>query len=541
MTNRRTAAEDTTAGAAETAAGTGVFESYVEAVLRVLAARPSRAVVTAADGTEITAGRLHGRVLRLAGELAERGVARGSTVSLLAGNSVEALVARYAVNLAGARVVVLHEGTSAAVMARLMASVDCSLLLADEANGPAVSELLGLFDAPHAHGDAPEPSAAPHVLSLGPGGFAEDVLAAAARRPALPTRARVGPDDDWCIRHTGGTTGIPKGVRMSHGSYRRSLERPLPGAGVPLRYLACTSLAHLAGVFADTALLHGGSVVLRPGFEPGDTLAAIARERVTDTWLLPPLLHRLLDHPDLPRTDLSSLRRISYGGTAASPSRLRRAAEVLGPVLYALYGQTETQLIAEAGPEELSRPGPDGQLTVGRALPDVELLVRDADGTALPPGEQGEILVRSPTVMRGYWKQPELTAEVLSEDGWVRTGDIGHLDEDGRLYLVDRLKDTIVVVGGHVHPAELEELLLSRADVAQCAVFGSRDEDAVERVHIAVVPAAGARPTPQELSAFVTARKGRLYTPATVRLLPSLPLTPAGKPDKRLLRSRLAG
>ncbi|GHI02137.1 fatty acid--CoA ligase [Streptomyces cellostaticus] len=503
------------------------FSSYVEAILHVLSAEPSRAAITTAEGLVISAAELRDQVHRLGGELAERGVGRGATVTLLTGNTAEALVARYAAHLSGARAVALYEGMSPPTMARVMASVDCSLLLVDNQRHSTARELMQLPDAPQ-------------VLSLGPSGFAEDVLAMAARRPAQPMGGLVGPDDDWCIRHTGGTTGIPKGIRMTHGSYRRSLDHRLAGAGDPPRYLACTSLAHLAGIFADMALHQGGSVVLRHGFEPGDVLAAIERERITHTWLLPPLLYQLLDHPDLSGTDLSSLCRITYGGTAASPARLRQAAKVLGPVLYGLYGQAEAQHITEAGPGDQEVTGRGGQLTVGRALPGVEIAVRDADGTTLPPGERGEVQVRSPYVMHGYWKQPELTAEVL-RDGWVHTGDVGYLDEDGYLYIVDRLKEMIVVVGGHVYPAELEDLLLSHPAVARCAVFGSRDEESVEHVHAAVVPATGQRPSLEEIRDFVTARKGRLYAPDALHLVPAIPLTAAGKPDKRLLRSRVSG
>ncbi|MEV5239542.1 AMP-binding protein [Streptomyces cinnamoneus] len=505
----------------------GGFGSYVEAVLDVLSAEPRRAVITTAEGLVISAAEFRDQVLRLAGELVERGTGRGTTVTLLTGNTAEALVARYAANLAGARVVSLYDGMSPPTMARIMASVDCSLVLADGTRHATAEELLQL-------------PGVPPVLSLGPGGFAEDVLAAATRRPARPMGGLVGPDDDWCIRHTGGTTGIPKGIRMTHGSYRRGLDQGLADAGDPPRYLACTALAHLAGILTDMTLHQGGSVVLRHGFEPGDVLAAIERERITHTWLLPPLLYQLLDHPDLAGTDLSSLRRITYGGTAASPARLRQAAEVLGPVLYGWYGQAEAQNITEAGPGEQEVTGRDGHLTVGRALPGVEIAIRDADGTTLPPGERGEVQVRTPHVMPGYWKQPELTAEVL-RDGWVHTGDVGYLDEDGYLYIVDRIKEMIVVVGGHVYPAELEDLLLSHPAVALCAVFGSRDEDAAEHVHAAVVPTAGQQPSLAEIRDFVTARKGRLYAPDALHLVPAIPLTAAGKPDKRLLQSRLSG
>ncbi|GHF73021.1 fatty acid CoA ligase [Streptomyces mashuensis] len=511
------------------AATGGGFTSYAEAVLDVLAAEPQRAAVTTAEGVVVSAAEFRDQVHRLAAELAERGVGRGGTVTLLTGNTAEALVARYAANLAGARVVGLYEGMSPPTMAHIMASVDCSVLLVDEQLHVTAGELLRL------PGDG-----VPPMLSLGPAGFAEDVLAAAAHRPARPVRGLVGPEDDWCIRHTGGTTGIPKGIRMTHGSYRRSLGHLLTAAGEPPRYLACTSLAHLAGIFADITLYRGGSVVLRHAFDPGDVLATIERERITHTWLLPPLLYQLLDHADLAGTDLSSLRRITYGGTAASPARLRQAAEALGPVLHGIYGQAEAQHITEAGPGDQERTGRGGHLTVGRALPEVEIAVRDAAGTTLPAGEAGEVQVRSPYVMRGYWKQPELTAEVL-KDGWVHTGDVGYLDEDGYLYIVDRIKEMIVVVGGHVYPAELEELLLGHPAVAQCAVFGVRDAESVEHVHAAVVPVAGQQPTLEDVRAFVTARKGRLYAPEALHLVPAIPLTAAGKPDKKLLRSQVPG
>ncbi|MGW2189889.1 ANL family adenylate-forming protein, partial [Streptomyces sp. NPDC001719] len=137
-------------------------------------------------------------------------------------------------------------------------------------------------------------------------------------------------------------------------------------------------------------------------------------------------------------------------------------------------------------------------------------------------------------------RQPELTAEVL-RDGWVRTGDVGYLDEDGYLYIVDRIKEMIVVVGGHVYPAELEDLLLRHPAVAQCVVYGSRDEESLEHVHAAVVPAAGPRPSLEEIQDFVTAHKGRLYAPEALHLVPDIPLTAAGKPDRQLLRSRFSG
>ncbi|MEU6114352.1 AMP-binding protein [Streptomyces sp. NPDC047117] len=502
------------------------FLSYASALLDLLSGTPARPVITAADGRQITAGELRDNTYRLAWELAGRGFGPGTTVSLLTGNTPEALTARYAAHLAGARVVHLHNGLASAVLARIAESTETTLLLIDSTRHTSAKELLPLLDGPA-------------VLGLGPAPFGEDVLAAAARREPRAFTSPVGPEDDLYIQHTGGTTGIPKGIRTTHGPYGRGVGFPLPDAGDPPRYLACTSLARLAGFLTDKTLMQGGSVVLQHPFEPGAVLAAIARERITHLWLLPAQLHQLLDHPDLPRTDLSSLTRITYGGSPSSATRLRQAAEVFGPILYGWYAQSEIPAISEARPHEHTITGPGGRITVGRPVPGVAVAIRDEEGRTLPPGAEGEIQVRSPIVMSGYWKQPELTAAVL-RDGWLRTGDIGSLDEDGYLFVAGRRDNVIIVVGGHVHPTEVEDLLLSHPAISQCAVFGVRDVDETERIHAAVVPVPGHNPSLEEIRAFVSAHKGPRYAPEALHLLTDIPLTSADKPDIGLLRTTLA-
>ncbi|GAA2610881.1 AMP-binding protein [Streptomyces tubercidicus] len=512
------------------------FTSYTDVLLDVLARDRARPVLTMGDGgAEVTAGALHDTVHRMAAVLAGRGIGPGRTVSLLSGNRPEVLAARYAANLLGARVVFLYDGMAAETLARIAESVQTALLLVDpDLHGTARALLR------HIGGPAPE------VMTLGAApAFADgpvpDLLAACAALPAtpeVPSAAR--PEDDWCIRHTGGTTGIPKGVRMAHAPYAGMLVKPMEGAGDPPRFLACTSLAHLAGILTDVTLAAGGTVVLHRAFDPTAVLTAVARDRITHLWLLPPLLYRLLDDPALPTTDIGSLTRITYGGCVASPSRLARAAEVFGPVLYGMYGMSEALTLTEARPADHLVTGPGGRVTVGRPVPGVTLAIRDADGRDLPAGERGEVHVRSAGVMTGYWKQPELTARVLPGDGWLRTGDIGVLDDDGRLYLVDRVKDLIIVVGGHVHPAEVEDLLHTHPAVAHCAVYGVRGPDETEEVHAAVVPAPGHRPDPAALRAFVTEHQGALYAPAVVHLVDAIPLTPVGKPDKTRLRAMAA-
>ncbi|MCX4745808.1 AMP-binding protein [Kitasatospora sp. NBC_01287] len=506
------------------------FTSYVESVLGVLARDPGRVVLTTAGGRQVAAGPFRASVYQLARELAAFGIGRGSTVVLLSGNRPELITARYAANLLGARIVALYEGMAAEPLVEIVRSVEPDALIAEPRARATAERLLAQV----------RPAV---VLTLGPSPLGEDLLARAASRDAAPLPGAARPEDDWCIRHTGGTTGTPKGIRMPNAGYGEALTgfAAATGAEAPPRFLASSTLAHLAGMMTDAALLAGGSAVLHRGFDPGQVLAAVERERITDLWVLPPLLYRLLDEPGSATTDLSSLRRIIYGGCAASPVRLREARKRFGPVLFGAYGQSEAGLISLLPPEEHTPTRLGGPVVpVGRAVPGIELAIRDEADAVLPPGRRGEVTVRTSQVMTGYWQQPELTAEVL-RDGWVRTGDVGYLDDEGYLYLVDRLKDMIIVVGGHVYPTELEELLLAQPDVAACAAFGVPGPDAVEEVRVAVVPARGRTVDPDRLRAHVAEHMGAMYTPSVVHVLDAIPLTPVGKPDKKLLQATYTG
>ncbi|MFE2264896.1 AMP-binding protein [Streptomyces griseosporeus] len=503
------------------------FAPYTQALLSTLARDPGLPVITCPDRRQITAGELRDSIHRLARELIARGVRPGQTVSLLTGNTPEALVARYAANLAGARVTPLYAGLNADTLAHLVDVADTELLLADPTRYADLDRLQPLLRVPR-------------PATLGPHPHADDICAAAAGRSSEPVTVAVGPDDDWCIRHTGGTTtGLPKSLQMKHGPYRRVLDGLCSSLDASPRYLACTPLTHIAGLWADVTLLQGGSVVLQPAFDAGEALAAIERERITRLFLQPPLLHQLLDHPALPATDTSSIRRVTYGGSPASTARLRQAESVFGKVLQSWYGQNETLGLTEVRPEEHDRVGRHGQITVGRAMPGVELRVVDRDGSVLPAGREGEVHARTYSAMNGYWKQPELTARVL-HDGWVRTGDIGYLDEDGYLFLTDRSHDTITVDGEPVYPSEIEEVLMSHPAVAECAVFGMPRDGTPERVHAAVVPAQGHSADGDELRRFVAARKSDRHAPHTFHVLRSIPLSGIGKPDKHALRRALS-
>ncbi|MEU8776810.1 AMP-binding protein [Streptomyces sp. NPDC048606] len=519
-------------------ATTAHFRSHVEEILDALAKDPDREALVYRD-RRVSAGALRGLVHAMARALRARGIERGHTVTLLAGNLPETIAARYAAGLLGCAVNHLYAGLAADVHADILRDVETRALIVDPAHRERAEELarrvpldhvllLGADLGPDTGADTdPGRGTAPDAAS--------DLVRLAAEQSAdvLPGAAR--PGDVCTIRHTGGTTGHPKAICTTFAQWTSI--GPDWSEEEDVRALVCTTLAHAAGIVADTTLGRGGTVVLLDGFEAGPVLDAVERERVTHMFLLPPLLYRLMDHPDVDRTDTSSLRMLTYGGCASSPSRLAAAVRRFGPVLNQFYGQNEAGGISMLTPEDHDPRRPELLRTAGRALDGVEISIRDAAGRSLPTGGHGEICVRSPHVMEGYWKQPELTAEVL-RDGWLHTGDIGFVDADGYLTIVDRLKDMIVVVGGHVYTVELEDVLNSHPGVRQSAVLGVPDAHRVERVHAVVVRTPGGRVGEEELRALVRERKGTMYEPATVEFVDALPLTDAGKPDKRLLLAR---
>ncbi|MFK0256299.1 AMP-binding protein [Streptomyces sp. NPDC090445] len=501
------------------------FHSHVEEILAALGKEPGREALVHRDRL-VSAGELRGLVYGMARALRSQGVGRGQTVTLLSGNLPEAIAARYAAGLLGCAVNHLYAGLSADVHADILRDVETRALIVDPAYHERAADLAQRLPLER-------------VLVLGGGrGAGLDLvqLAAEESTEALPGSAH--PQDICTIRHTGGTTGHPKAICTTFEQCV-SIGPDWSEVG-QVRALVCTTLAHAAGLMADVTLHRGGTVVLLDEFEAGAVLAAIERERISHMFLLPPLLYRLMDHPAVDHTDTSSLRMLTYGGCASSPTRLAAAVRRFGPVLNQFYGQNEAGGISMLSPQDHDPLRPELLRTAGKILEGVEVAVRDADGRHLPAGGHGEICVRSPHVMKGYWKQPELTAEVL-RDGWLHTGDIGFVDSDGYVTIVDRLKDMIVVVGGHVYTVELEDVLNSHPQVLQSAVLGVPDANLMERVHAVVVRTPGGDVGEKELRAMVRDRKGAMYEPASIAFVDALPLTDAGKPDKKLLRGRAVG
>lgn len=475
----------------------------------------------------ISRGELGALGYRLARVFHRHGLTKAGTMTILGSNRPDVLAARYAGNLLGAKAVTLDLEYQPNEQRRLVAAVDTDLLVVAPEFAEAATRVSWPNDL--------------RVVGLGTCGMGADALLEAADLPGLSCGAApVAATDVAMILPTGGTTGPPKGVVRTFGATGRSV----PAEYRPEfrgRLLVVTPIGHLVGFQVDKTLLCGGRVVLHERFDAGAVLAAIAEHRVTKTWLLPAFLYRLLDHPDLATTDLSSLRRLMYGGSAAVATRLREARRVFGDVLLQGYGQAEAGTISVLWPEEHAQTDPDRLDTVGRPVPGTAVSIQDDAGRDLPPGECGEVCVRSPDQMAGYWNQPELTAEVLRA-GWLRTGDVGFLDAHGYLHLVDRLRDRIFVVTDDdayvVHTAELEGVLTAHPGVAEAAVYGVPGPDALERPHANVVLRPGSSVDAGQLREHVSRHTGRSRLPEVIEFVDALPLTGIGKVDKRRLRAR---
>ena len=344
---------------------------------------------------------------------------------------------------------------------------------------------------------------------------------------------------------TGGTTGRPKGVMLTGTNLETMSAITLmsyPFEGRPV-YLALAPLTHAAGVLCFPVLALGGEIVVMRTPDVADFLVHVERHRVTHTFLPPTLIYMALAHPALDSTDLSSLQCFWYGAAPMSATRLEEALTRIGPVMAQLFGQTEApMMISTLAPRDHFRA--DGSVALerlssaGRPAPLVTVSIMAEDGSLLPRGERGEIVVRSSLVMAGYHRNPEATAQA-SAHGWHHTGDIGYLDDDNFLYIVDRAKDMVITGGFNVYSTEVEQALMQHPAVQDCAVVGLPDEKWGERV-TAVVQLRGDDPVaPDELAAFVKERIGSVKAPKQVEVWADLPRSKVGKVLKADIRASL--
>ena len=341
------------------------------------------------------------------------------------------------------------------------------------------------------------------------------------------------------VFYTGGTTGFPKGVMLSHENMVTSALGTIASGellGVGAVFLHAAPMFHLADLAAWAGqVVFGGTHVTVPFFEPTAVLGAVQKHQVTDILLVPTMIQMLVDHPDVDQYDVSSMNRTLYGGSVISEGVLKRTlAKFPGVRMTQAYGMTE---VAPVGTLLLPDDHHDHYLrSAGKAALHTEIKVIDADGATVPVGEVGEVCIRGGNVMLGYWGKPEESAAVL-HDGWMHTGDAGKLDEDGFLYIVDRIKDMIVTGGENVYSAEVENALSRHPAVAASAVIGIPHEKWGETVHAVVVLAPEATVTGDELKAYCQESIAGYKVPRSFEFVQELPVNGAGKILKRELRA----
>jgi acyl-CoA synthetase (AMP-forming)/AMP-acid ligase II len=345
------------------------------------------------------------------------------------------------------------------------------------------------------------------------------------------------------LAYTSGTTGRPKGVQISHGAlmnwfHAAAAESSVNWSSDDVGLMVMPNF-HLAGTLVSLpALYHGASLSILAAFDPGAFIDAVATHRVTVTCVVPTALQMLLDHESEQPADFSSLHRILYAGSPIAHHTLQQALEVFGCDFVQFYGTTETFIITLLRPEQHRLDSPGVLASCGQPMPGVELRIVDANERDVPSGVPGEVLVRSPWMFGGYWDKPDATAAAIV-DGWYRTGDAGRRDEQGNLFLVDRLKDMIVSGGENIYSAEVERALVSHPSVQSAAVVGAPDQKWGERVVAFVVTYSGA---PVEVSDLVSHCRGLIAgykVPKEIHLTGALPQTASGKVQKAVLRQQL--
>ncbi|MEN2979251.1 long-chain-fatty-acid--CoA ligase [Tistrella bauzanensis] len=481
-----------------------------------------------------TVRELHDRVSRLAGALQRLGISKDDRVAYLGRNSDYFHEFYLGTFWADAVVNPVNTRWSAKEIAYSLDDSSTRVIMADETIRPHLDEIRALY--PHVRAliwTGSEPAPAGAILY-------EDVLDGAT--PVAD--ARRGGESLAGLFYTGGTTGFPKGVMLSHanlfvGALGSCIGRFVtPGA----IFLHTAPMFHLAdfGAWAITTLT-GGVHVSAPSFEPEQVFEAIRRHNVTHTLLVPAMLQMLVDSPLRPHADMRSLRQISYGGSTITQAVLERAQDAWPHVAFVqAYGQTElSPVTALLGPRDHVAPAPKTRLrSAGVAAPHSEIRIVDpASGATLPPNEVGEIVSRGGHVMLGYWNRPEETAQAI-RDGWLHSGDLGYLDQDGYLFVVDRLKDMVISGGENVFSAEVENALAKHRAVAACAVIGLRDDKWGERVHAVVVLKAGEAATESELRDHARQFVAGYKVPRSMEFVDALPLTSTGKVQKTTLRER---
>jgi long-chain acyl-CoA synthetase len=473
------------------------------------------------------------RVAKLAGALRALGLEPRGRVAVLAFNSDRYLEYFYAVPWAGGIIVPLNVRLTPPELGYMLRDAAVQILVVDEAHLRMLPDLTAQAPIPHniyaGDGNAPE-----NLL------YHESILAAADPAPD----AGQGGDDIAGIFYTGGTTGLPKGVMLTHTNLVSNALVSLLNIyeGEPWTYLHSAPMFHIADCQWNVGVtLHAGTHVFIPRFAPEPMLTAIEKYRVTHCALVPTMVNMLCNFDGREKYEVSTLRGMNYGGSPMPPALIVKARRAFPHCrFFQGYGQTETAPNVSMLSDKYHDPdGPfaDKLASAGQPVFTVDMKIVDLNDQELSRGTVGEIVVRGPNVMAGYWNKPEETAQTL-RDGWLHTGDLGYLDEDGFLFIVDRLKDLIISGGENIYSAEVEHVIYQHPAVAMCAVIGIPDEKWGEAVYAIVVVRQGQSLDDGEIITYCREHIAGYKCPRSVEIRTEpLPMSGAGKILKRELRA----
>ncbi len=505
---------------------------------RRAALRPDAEVAVGARGERLTYRGLDEEATALASGLRALGVRAGDRVALDMPNWPEFLVAYFAVAKMGAIVVPLNVRYRAQEVGYMLAHSGASALITCQSFGDfdylAMAEALrpGLADLAHVIVARGKPR--PGTLAF------EEVVAAGRRAPS--SFDPVGADDVFMILYTSGTTGTPKGAMLTHAS--KVIISAMQAQALECTegdvFLAAVPLGHVFGTSGTigAAVAAGAKMVLVDVYHAGRVLEAIARERITVHHAVPTMFTLELNHPERGRFDLSSLRTGIIAGAPAGADLVRRIRVELGCNVCQAYGLTESASLVTI--TRLSDTDELRSETCGQAYPGIGVRILGDDGREAGAGQVGEVLVSGPGVMKGYYRMPRETQDAFTADGWLRTGDLGTMDERGYLRIIGRTKEMIIRGGFNVYPREIEDLLAGHPQVLMVAVIGYPDAVLGERICAVVQPKPGAAATAEELIAFCRGRLADFKVPDLVSFTDSFPMTPSGKIQKARLKQGFA-
>jgi long-chain acyl-CoA synthetase len=487
-------------------------------------------VVAIRCGTRaLTYGQLDERSSRLAQALLAAGIGAGDRVAHLDRTAPEVVELLFAACKIGAVTVPLNWRLAPAELATIVADAGCTVMIA----GPGYREVAGQIAE-----TVPQPL---EVIETG-----EDYERRLAAQPPSDPGHRGMAGDTAVQMYTSGTTGLPKGVLTTQRNLAAAfLSAELWGFDSDTISLTPLPMFHIGGIgWAYLGLVSGATTIMVSEFDAGEVLDLLEYDRVTNAVFVPTILQMLTAVAGAAERDYSSLRSIAYGASPITTPVLRAALRTFRCPLFGVYGLTETTGgVVQLHPEDHDADGPRQHLlrSAGRPLPWVEMrIVEPLGNRECAAGEVGEVWLRAPNVMAGYYGREGETAAALTPDGWLRTGDGGYRDAAGYLFLTDRIKDMIVSGGENIYPVEVEEVLAQHPDVADVAVIGVPDERWGESVHAVIVRAPDAEPTPEELMAFARDQLASYKLPRSAEFVSELPRTPAGKVLKRELRERYA-